>query len=123
MAFQIGQRVVCVMDDPMWSARHKFFAVPEKGKFYTIRELVACPVSGRPAVRLGEINNPCGRYYYSPEGGGDRVRTENILEPFFWADCFRPLIGRKVSTETGFSILDDIRKRESGDEPERVKAR
>lgn len=115
--FHIGQKVVCV-DDSYPPEDMDFFCVDgverrltgdldglSRGRIYTIRSLGVSFVTGEPVLRLEEILREIG--------------PSDPNEPGFHASRFRPLIERK--TDTGFSILEEIRKRESVPADERVR--
>lgn len=102
--FQIGQKVECIADKS-WKAPYGE-TVPRKGSIYTVREIREFP--NGLGIRLREIVNDVRRY------------REGTFEPYFVARLFRPVTERK--TDTGFAILEEIRKRESvpADEPKRA---
>jgi hypothetical protein len=93
MAFQVGQRVVCVDVRPRRKYLHPAnaaawaapFAKPEKGGIYTVREVFDARPHGfdHDALLLVEIVNPV-LDYVAPAGP---VRCEQ----FFLAFRFRPL--------------------------------
>lgn len=108
MAFRVGQKVVCVDDSP----------TSIKGR----RDLVAREVY---TIRwVGQYQYPPGHPLY---GGAPYIGVliEEVRRPERWGEVafratrFRPLVSK--STDTGFSILEDIRKRESVPADERVR--
>lgn len=109
MTFRIGQKVVCIgIDDWLPPHRVEGVAVPQIDGIYTIRNFVTAH-TGDTCLRFDELRN--AEYPF----------IEGMTEPGFRTKWFRPLIERKSSTEAGFSILDDIRKRETLDEPVKPK--
>lgn len=105
MAFRVGQKVVCINDD--WEELDGPEVVyPRKDAIYTVREVDAAPDETFLAFR--ELVNPPQDY------------NEGYLECHFAAINFRPIVERK--TDTGFAILEEIRKRESVPADERVLA-
>lgn len=113
MAWRVGMKCVCVEDRPNsvlgippspgftgWSGNMHGLT---KGKIYTVRALGTDEFTGNPVLLLVEIVRPMNRFATREQG--------------FRTDRFRPLVSR--STDTGFSILADIRdgKRRVADEP------
>jgi len=95
MAFHIGQKVVCISDK--WRNPHTH-ECPVKGRVYTIRAIGGPDLEGQTGVIVEEIRNPPESWRLLGEVG-------------FRAVFFRPLVERK--TDTGFAILEEIRRRET----------
>lgn len=96
--FRIGQKVVCVDDRP-----REFYQQPTllvKGQIYTIRGFTESPIDGA-GLLLEEIIINAKPFTNGQERG-------------YLPRRFRPAVERK--TDTGFSILEEIRKRESVEE-------
>jgi hypothetical protein len=107
MNFRVGQKVVCIATK--WAIPDEVTTAPQKGAVYTIRHIGQtrglyskrlCGIG----LLLEEIVNPPLHW----AGGGERG-----YEEIKWAaDMFRPLVDTERSTETGFKILDDVRKKQ-----------
>lgn len=114
MAFQVGQKVVCIgskgtpnIDWEAWCAYWKV-ARPTRGSIYTIRDTRIG--SNRQHVRLVEIVNPIAEF-------SDALPQE----PWFWAEAFRPVVEKK--TDAGMAILREILERETVKDMPRVPAK
>lgn len=104
MAFRIGQKVVCVDDSP---GKHTGTVLALNG-VYTIRgfDRFAREPEG-PGLYLEEVYQRARR---GNPGDGEEIAWKRRR--------FRPLVTK--STDTGFAILEDIRKRESVPADERA---
>ena len=96
MAFRVGQKVVCVIDS-VYTVNDRGLPGFVKGQVFTV-------------AQIKEVQ-PYGVFL------GFHERDKHNLGHI---DGFRPLVSK--STDTGFSILEDIRKRESVPADERVRA-
>jgi hypothetical protein len=98
MTFRIGQKVVCVAENPSWKD-YVAFSFPRMGEVYTVRSIGPAYRSRRDeseglCIRLNEIRN-------RPAGCGE--------EPNFLAARFRPVIERK----TDISVFTEILRKAS----------
>lgn len=100
--FKMGQKVVCVDDSHRRPAHEPASLYIRAGQVYTIRWVGECPFEPwreeGPCVRLCEVVRP------------NNEREEWSDFPFR-ASRFRAVVERK--TDTGFAVLEEIRKRES----------
>lgn len=87
--FTVGMKVECVLDDGISSRQNP----PRKGGIYIVTGIETFS-SGCTLHLLG---------HPAPETPGIYAGWNAI--------CFRPVVERKASTETGFAILDDIRRK------------
>jgi hypothetical protein len=109
MPFAIGQKVQCIIDmRPLIKGRYLAMVekygvvIPEKGKVYRVRHIYSH--RGIVGITLMEIVNP--------------AMAENFnKEPYWYYRHFVPIEDKKASTETGFKILDDVRRGASVPEP------
>lgn len=97
MSFHIGQKVVCIFD--AWS-RPYGEDVPQKDQIYTIRDIIHDSKIDQIGFRLHEIRNIPHPF--------TRSGKEVIEESAFNSHGFRPLIEKKLGTETGMAILRKI---------------
>lgn len=101
MTFHVGQKVVCVDDGFKPELFYSDDVMPRRGEVYTIRDLEQ--IKGYPLLRVCEIRNKVRSY------------AHGRYECAFHRARFRPIVEKK--TDTGFAILEDIRKRESEGAP------
>jgi len=92
--FSVGQLVVCV-DDSIgnWRIRGQKYVFDlgglQKGKIYTIRETLICPLHNHPAVRLVEIIRP-SHIVYRGEAPFSMRRFRPVVETRL--DVFREML-------------------------------
>jgi len=112
MTFRVGQKVVCIDDgdDPGLPAGEQSDWTPDErpimGHIYTVRR---CFIArGNLILHLDEIaRSATAQETWGPDVGYGAFR-------------FRPLAEKK--TDTGFAILEEIRRRESIPQNERIKS-
>jgi|GEM_PF-6401882 len=98
--FRVGQKVVCVRPDAL--------GILVARRVYTISHFSYGYDNGPLALHLCEVSTG----HYRPRGLGERG---------FAPDRFRPVVEKK--TDTGFAILEEIRRRETIDERQKIPAR
>lgn len=99
MSFHVGQKVECVDDKPNTATAWDRKTIPPiKGSHYIVRD-VGPTVYGEPGLKV-----------HGAELTGDFVAKTGTKfhDYFFVATRFRPLIEKKLSTETGMAILRKI---------------
>jgi len=93
MTFRVGQKVVCV-DVSGWPASGGRYTYPQRGKVYTVREIL-CDADGDRNIRVAEIKNPMGIC----------IATGDFAEAFFLAHRFRPIVSRKTDISALKALL------------------
>lgn len=99
MAFQVGQKVVCIgtkgtpnFDWAAWCAYWKV-VTPTRGETYTVRD-TRIGRDGRQHLHLIEIVNPIVPFRDAPD-----------QEKWFWAEAFRPVIEKKTDISIFTKLL------------------
>lgn len=104
MILRIGQRVACIgtegtpgVDWNAWVSHHKII-LPSRGIAYTVRDSRIGKL-GRQFIRLVEIVNPSGDYFYDAPP----------QEPWWLAEAFRPIVDRKTDIGFAHEILRSVK--------------
>ncbi len=100
--FRIGQKVVCV-EDRAEAAGDILDGWIKAGNIYVIRSMEFCPVQNRLGVRVEGVILPTNPFFND---------EENLIEAF----RFRPIVEKK----TDISVFEEILRRETIDDVERV---
>jgi hypothetical protein len=93
MNFRVGQKVVCVDDEPCGLEACKENGIA-RGKVYTIRNIDTCPYAKRSGIRLEEV-----RLTIHEEIGRERL---------FRASRFHPVVETKTDISIFHQILRDV---------------
>jgi hypothetical protein len=100
MTFRVGQKVVCILNQP-WRPQRDLVQMPFYNGVYTIAEI---RVRGEEVgLRFFEIQNPPTRI----------TDTGQISEPCFDAKQFRPIVSRKTDISCFTVLLNPSKEREN----------
>lgn len=83
MSFHVGQRVICILNEP-WMPQPGLIQFPFWNGVYTVAEVRV--IGNDIGLRLFEVSNPIVKI----------TKTGEMREPAFDAQYFRPIVERKT---------------------------
>lgn len=90
MTFRVGQKVACIKAASIIPYIRPHDTV--NGRIYTVRDVYACPATGKPALRFEEHINP--------------IHPTYGVECGYFAERFRPVVERKTSISIFTQMLN-----------------